>query len=100
MPVIVLLAAGACSALLAQAGPRVRLAALALLVLAIGGWTIKGYFHDWRNDGRVWAAHSIGETLASQVAGDAERPARLYGADIASNYQGQGLKLSKHFRSA
>lgn len=25
-------------------------------------------------------------------------PARLYGADLASNYQGQGLKLSKHFR--
>ncbi|MCB2115598.1 MAG: 2'-deoxycytidine 5'-triphosphate deaminase [Rhodobacteraceae bacterium] len=28
----------------------------------------------------------------------AERPARLYGSGIASNYQGQGLKLSKHFR--
>lgn len=27
-----------------------------------------------------------------------ERPGRLYGAGIASNYQGQGLKLSKHFR--
>ena len=27
----------------------------------------------------------------------AERPAQLYGAGIASNYQGQGLKLSKHF---
>ncbi len=27
-----------------------------------------------------------------------ERPHRLYGADLASNYQGQGLKLSKHFR--
>jgi dCTP deaminase len=26
-----------------------------------------------------------------------ERPKRLYGSDIASNYQGQGLKLSKHF---
>ena len=25
-------------------------------------------------------------------------PDQLYGADIASNYQGQGLKLSKHFR--
>ena len=25
-------------------------------------------------------------------------PARLYGAGIASNYQGQGLKLAKHFR--
>jgi dCTP deaminase len=29
----------------------------------------------------------------------AERPERLYGAGIASNYQGQGLKLSKHFRA-
>ncbi|MEB8386210.1 2'-deoxycytidine 5'-triphosphate deaminase [Rhodobacteraceae bacterium KMM 6894] len=26
-------------------------------------------------------------------------PARLYGADLASNYQGQGLKLSKHFKT-
>ncbi|MGC9370783.1 MAG: 2'-deoxycytidine 5'-triphosphate deaminase [Paracoccaceae bacterium] len=30
----------------------------------------------------------------------AERPEQLYGAGIASNYQGQGLKLSKHFRAA
>jgi dCTP deaminase len=29
----------------------------------------------------------------------AERPAMLYGADLGSNYQGQGLKLSKHFRT-
>jgi len=28
----------------------------------------------------------------------AARPARLYGEDLKSNYQGQGLKLSKHFR--
>ncbi len=28
-----------------------------------------------------------------------QMPARLYGAALASNYQGQGLKLSKHFRS-
>lgn len=27
----------------------------------------------------------------------AERPTQIYGAGIASNYQGQGLKLSKHF---
>ncbi|SDC21263.1 2'-deoxycytidine 5'-triphosphate deaminase [Ruegeria marina] len=27
-----------------------------------------------------------------------ERPTQLYGAGIASNYQGQGLKLSKHFK--
>ncbi len=30
----------------------------------------------------------------------AERPDKLYGAGLGSNYQGQGLKLSKHFRSA
>ncbi|MGB3178412.1 MAG: 2'-deoxycytidine 5'-triphosphate deaminase [Albidovulum sp.] len=30
----------------------------------------------------------------------ASRPDRIYGADIASNYQGQGLKLSKHFAPA
>ena len=28
-----------------------------------------------------------------------DRPNRLYGEGIASNYQGQGLKLSKHFKS-
>ena len=28
----------------------------------------------------------------------AARPTALYGREIASNYQGQGLKLSKHFR--
>ncbi|MEO0774336.1 MAG: 2'-deoxycytidine 5'-triphosphate deaminase [Pseudomonadota bacterium] len=28
-----------------------------------------------------------------------EEPEQLYGAGIASNYQGQGLKLSKHFRA-
>jgi dCTP deaminase len=27
------------------------------------------------------------------------RPDALYGADIGSNYQAQGLKLSKHFRT-
>jgi dCTP deaminase len=27
-----------------------------------------------------------------------ERPSQLYGREIASNYQGQGLKLSKHFK--
>ncbi len=28
-----------------------------------------------------------------------ERPATLYGAGLSSNYQGQGLKLSKHFKA-
>ncbi|NQZ73320.1 MAG: 2'-deoxycytidine 5'-triphosphate deaminase, partial [Dinoroseobacter sp.] len=26
-------------------------------------------------------------------------PAALYGSGLASNYQGQGLKLSKHFKA-
>lgn len=29
-----------------------------------------------------------------------KRPAALYGSDLGSNYQAQGLKLSKHFRAA
>ena len=29
----------------------------------------------------------------------AERPETLYGAGISSNYQGQGLKLAKQFRT-
>ncbi|KEP69361.1 2-deoxycytidine 5-triphosphate deaminase [Thioclava dalianensis] len=29
----------------------------------------------------------------------AQEPGQLYGKDIASNYQGQGLKLAKHFQS-
>ena len=29
-----------------------------------------------------------------------ERPAKLYGEGIGSNYQAQGLKLSKHFKPA
>jgi len=28
-----------------------------------------------------------------------ERPETLYGSGIASNYQGQGLKLAKQFRT-
>ena len=28
------------------------------------------------------------------------RPQALYGTDLGSNYQAQGLKLSKHFRAA
>ena len=29
----------------------------------------------------------------------AETPGSLYGAGLGSNYQAQGLKLSKHFRA-
>ncbi len=38
----------------------------------------------------------VGRLVYEQMA---ELPTQLYGADIASNYQGQGLKLSKHFRA-
>ncbi|MBE2277827.1 MAG: 2'-deoxycytidine 5'-triphosphate deaminase [Rhodobacteraceae bacterium] len=37
----------------------------------------------------------VGRLLYERMAG---RPARLYGAGLASNYQGQGLKLAKQFR--
>ncbi len=37
----------------------------------------------------------VGRLVYERMAGP---PATLYGAGIASNYQGQGLKLSKHFR--
>ncbi|MFO1185791.1 MAG: 2'-deoxycytidine 5'-triphosphate deaminase [Bauldia sp.] len=36
----------------------------------------------------------IGRLVYEKIA---ERPDRLYGRGLASNYQGQGLKLSKHF---
>jgi dCTP deaminase len=39
-----------------------------------------------------------GQTIARLVYEElAERPGKLYGQSIASHYQGQGLKLSKHF---
>jgi dCTP deaminase len=38
---------------------------------------------------------TVGRLIYERMAA---RPERLYGADLASNYQGQGLKLSKHFR--
>lgn len=38
---------------------------------------------------------TVGRLIYERMA---ERPAMLYGADLGSNYQGQGLKLSKHFR--
>jgi dCTP deaminase len=40
-----------------------------------------------------------GQTIARLVYEElAERPSKLYGQGIASHYQGQGLKLSKHFK--
>ena len=37
----------------------------------------------------------VGRLVYEQMA---ERPNALYGTDLSSNYQAQGLKLSKHFR--
>lgn len=37
----------------------------------------------------------VGRLLYERMS---EEPQRLYGREIASNYQGQGLKLAKHFR--
>jgi dCTP deaminase len=37
----------------------------------------------------------VGRLVYERLAGV---PRRLYGADVKSNYQAQGLKLSKHFR--
>jgi dCTP deaminase len=40
-----------------------------------------------------------GQTIARLVYEElSEKPMRIYGQSIASNYQGQGLKLSKHFK--
>ena len=39
---------------------------------------------------------TVGRLIYERMAA---APDRLYGAGIASNYQGQGLKLSKHFRA-
>ncbi len=41
-------------------------------------------------------AQSVGRLVYERMA---EVPDTLYGADLKSNYQGQGLKLSKHFKS-
>jgi dCTP deaminase len=40
-------------------------------------------------------AQTVGRLVYERMA---EPPATLYGQDLGSNYQAQGLKLSKHFR--
>lgn len=39
----------------------------------------------------------VGRLVYEKMAQD---PTQLYGADLKSNYQGQGLKLSKHFKTS
>ncbi|HEX4157084.1 MAG TPA: 2'-deoxycytidine 5'-triphosphate deaminase [Rhizomicrobium sp.] len=39
---------------------------------------------------------TVGRLSYSRLAGGA--PSKLYGAQIQSNYQGQGVKLAKHFK--
>ena len=48
--------------------------------------------------GRKDSAGAPGGTLLMQQI-EMRTHARLYGIDLPSNYQGQGLKLSKHFKS-
>ena len=43
----------------------------------------------------VGHGQTIGHLVYERMA---EKPDRLYGSDLGSNYQAQGLKLSKHFR--
>ena len=42
-------------------------------------------------------AQIVGRLVYEKMAAE---PAQLYGADLGSNYQGQGLKLSKHFKAS
>ena len=37
----------------------------------------------------------VGRLICERIAG---RPERLFGSELGSHYQAQGLKLSKHFR--
>ena len=41
-------------------------------------------------------AQIVGRLIYEKMS---EEPKQLYGSEIASNYQGQGLKLSKHFKT-
>ena len=45
--------------------------------------------------GRLEDGQIVGRLIYERVT---EVPEILYGSDLSSNYQGQGLKLSKHFK--
>ena len=58
------------------------------MALKNGDQVITGYRDHGQIVGRLVYEHML------------KRPQALYGTDLGSNYQAQGLKLSKHFRAA
>ena len=50
-----------------------------------------GQIDQFREQAQQLVARLVYERMAA-------RPSKIYGEGVASNYQGQGLKLSKHFR--
>ncbi len=64
---------------------------------AVGGAGSRGVLEVRCHEAPFVLEHGqvVGRLVYERMAG---RPDTLYGAGIASNYQGQGLKLSKHFR--
>ncbi|MCC5983949.1 MAG: 2'-deoxycytidine 5'-triphosphate deaminase [Rhodobacteraceae bacterium] len=64
---------------------------------AVGGAGARGVLEVRCHEAPFALEHGqvVGRLVYERMAAP---PERLYGAGIASNYQGQGLKLSKHFR--
>ena len=64
---------------------------------AVGGSGARGVLEVRCHEAPFVLEHGqvVGRLIYEKMA---DRPATLYGADLASNYQGQGLKLSKHFK--
>ncbi|WP_270733057.1 2'-deoxycytidine 5'-triphosphate deaminase [Shimia sp. Alg240-R146] len=66
---------------------------------AVGGTGSRGVLEVRCHEAPFVLEHGqvVGRLVYERMA---DVPDQLYGAGIASNYQGQGLKLSKHFKSA
>jgi dCTP deaminase len=64
---------------------------------AVGGTGSRGVLEVRCHEAPFVLEHGqiVGRLIYERMS---EAPTQLYGAGIASNYQGQGLKLSKHFR--
>ena len=64
---------------------------------AVGGAGARGVLEVRCHESPFVLEHgqSVGRLIYERMT---ERPKILYGADLKSNYQGQGLKLSKHFK--